>query len=243
MGQPEVLMTIVVFSIVQSILGMGLLVFGTPTLLLAGYSFIEALMLLLPASVAISFAQVASSQLPPKRFCLDFGLFCLPVLVVALSFVYLWQTKLPLELLIAGILFASVVVCFFPNAEARLAESQRRNYHVTLILMGLVHGLSNMGGSVLSILARSQSKCKRVVRSYVAFCYLAFGLIQILTLFAFGATSLSAYMFVSAALAVTVFLVTEKFIFGSLADCLFRRIINSFMFSYAILLTVNQLAL
>ena len=46
----------------QSIFGIGLLLFGTPTFLLLGYNFLEVLSLLLPMSVTISFIQFFSSK-------------------------------------------------------------------------------------------------------------------------------------------------------------------------------------
>ena len=49
---------IALFSIVQSMFGVGLLLFGTPTLLLLEYSYSETLWLLLPCSLTISLIQV-----------------------------------------------------------------------------------------------------------------------------------------------------------------------------------------
>lgn len=49
---------IMLFSVIQSIFGMGILVFGTPALLLLGYDFSSVLGLLLPSSVLISFTQL-----------------------------------------------------------------------------------------------------------------------------------------------------------------------------------------
>ena len=46
------------FAFIQSITGVGILLFGTPTLLLAGYSFSETLSLVLPSSLLVSFLQI-----------------------------------------------------------------------------------------------------------------------------------------------------------------------------------------
>ena len=65
---------IAVFSIVQSIFGVGLLLFGTPTLLLLGYSYSETLWLLLPCSVTISLIQVVNDYKlieAKKKSCLS----------------------------------------------------------------------------------------------------------------------------------------------------------------------------
>ena len=50
--------TIFLFAILQSIFGIGILFFGTPTLLLLGFPFAETLSVLLPASLAVSAFQV-----------------------------------------------------------------------------------------------------------------------------------------------------------------------------------------
>ena len=42
---------VAVLTVIQSLFGMGLLVFGTPTLILLGVDFTEALLILLPCSM------------------------------------------------------------------------------------------------------------------------------------------------------------------------------------------------
>ena len=53
-----ILLVIIFFTIIQSIFGVGLLVFGTPTLLLLDYTFYETLSFLLPSSIIVSLLQV-----------------------------------------------------------------------------------------------------------------------------------------------------------------------------------------
>ena len=50
----------------QSIFGVGLLLFGTPTFLLLNYNFLDTLNILLPISVSISFLQLIYSK--KKKF-------------------------------------------------------------------------------------------------------------------------------------------------------------------------------
>ena len=49
---------IFIFSVVQSIFGVGVLLFGTPTLVIMGYSYVETLWIVLPTSIVISLSQV-----------------------------------------------------------------------------------------------------------------------------------------------------------------------------------------
>ena len=54
----QLLLIISLFAILQSIVGIGLLLFGTPTLMLIGYSYEVVLSIILPASIVISALQV-----------------------------------------------------------------------------------------------------------------------------------------------------------------------------------------
>ena len=75
---------ICIFIFFQSIFGIGLLVFGTPTFILLGYSFSETLSFLLPISVSISAYQTFFSNYDIKTFKKNFFIFCLPALVLFL---------------------------------------------------------------------------------------------------------------------------------------------------------------
>ncbi|WP_367155723.1 hypothetical protein [Methylomonas sp. HYX-M1] len=55
----DILLTLMATAIVQSIFGAGVLLFGTPILLLLGYDFVDALVVLLPISLVINGLQIA----------------------------------------------------------------------------------------------------------------------------------------------------------------------------------------
>ena len=56
---PDILITVAVTTVIQSIFGVGVLLFGTPLLLILGYDFIQALYILLPISLTINLLQIA----------------------------------------------------------------------------------------------------------------------------------------------------------------------------------------
>ena len=75
---------IVALATVQSLFGVGLLVFGTPTLLLLGLPFDRVLLLLLPCSITVSALQVATSGgLTLDPFRRQFLTFTTPTLIIA----------------------------------------------------------------------------------------------------------------------------------------------------------------
>jgi len=55
----DILLTVVATVLVQSIFGAGVLLFGTPILLLLGYEFVEVLVILLPISLVVNGLQIA----------------------------------------------------------------------------------------------------------------------------------------------------------------------------------------
>ena len=63
----EVIFIVLIFSIVQSIFGVGLLLFGTPTLLLLGVGYEQVLWILLPSSITISLYQVFENKIQNYR--------------------------------------------------------------------------------------------------------------------------------------------------------------------------------
>ena len=54
----DILAALLLTTVIQSIFGVGILLFGTPLLLLLGYEFSYALSVLLPISIAINMLQV-----------------------------------------------------------------------------------------------------------------------------------------------------------------------------------------
>ena len=79
---------IIILIILQSIFGIGLLLFGTPTFILFGYSFAETLSLLLPISILISLIQIFFSKKKNMNFFKNFNLFFFSSFVFLIFFFF-----------------------------------------------------------------------------------------------------------------------------------------------------------
>jgi uncharacterized membrane protein YfcA len=55
----DIMLTVVFTSIIQSVFGAGVLLFGTPLLLLFGHDFVDVLVVLLPILISINLLQIA----------------------------------------------------------------------------------------------------------------------------------------------------------------------------------------
>lgn len=177
-----ILAVIAVLSVVQSIFGMGVLVFGTPTLLLMGYDFITILGYILPASFAISLLQVlaaGSSRVPVSR---HLYLLCLPGIAVGLWITEYSRLGSWTNTLIGGTLLLSASVRFWPPSRRLLTTMLERHLPTYHLIMGIIHGLTNLGGAMLAILVSGTNTEKEAIRYTVAHYYLAFSTIQMLLL-------------------------------------------------------------
>ena len=82
-----ILLVIIVTAIIQSIFGVGVLLFGTPLLLLGGYDFVTALTVLLPISLVINLFQIVKGKkLIDLQFYRKLLIYSIPFIVLFLVF-------------------------------------------------------------------------------------------------------------------------------------------------------------
>lgn len=184
---------VLVYSVVQSVFGVGLLVFGTPTLLLAGFSFEETLAYLLPCSIVISALQVRDGGLAFEPVRRDFLLFTAPaVLAGTLVALVVLDHKLNIRAVVGAMLLVTAAVRLVRPLRERLASLVRARLRPALVALGVVHGLSNLGGGLLTVIVSSLYRDdKDRTRKHVAFGYGVMAVIQLATLFATTAVTWS----------------------------------------------------
>jgi len=230
-----ILLIIGVLSVIQSFFGIGVLVFGTPTLLLLGHDFIATLGYLLPSSFAISLLQVVSSsskKVPIPRYLY---VLCLPGIGIGLWLTEAGSFILWTNLLVGGTLLISALVRFWPPSQNILTSLLNRNLPIYHVIMGLIHGFTNLGGALLAILAGGRSNEKEVIRYTIAYYYLAFSIIQMLFLAIFmGHRDFPATNLLHAVLAAFVYLLVGNKIFKSSNNYHYNFALSLFMAAYGV---------
>ena len=141
--------------------GVGLLVFGTPTLLLLGYPFDQVLAHLLPCSILISALQVRASggvRLDPLRR--RFLLLTAPTVLAGTLTVLLILGKVNVRPLVGAML---IVTAFLRlgGARERLYTLVCRRLDPLLVGLGGLLGLTNLGGGVLVVIVSSLARSGR----------------------------------------------------------------------------------
>ena len=177
----EILITIAVTSILQSIFGTGVLLFGTPILLMLGKDFQTTLAILLPASIFINFFQIRNNiKSIDTAFFKNLILFCLPMvfLTLYLSFSIHLDTNS-----VIGIFLIVISLKSSMKPISMIINWMLSFERLYLTMMGILHGLTNLGGSLLSGIVLSKELTKDSKRATIAasYCFMAF--IQIVTIY------------------------------------------------------------
>lgn len=233
--------TVFFFSIVQSLFGVGLLVFGTPTLLLLGYSFVDTIAVLLPASVVISLMQTLQGKEHLGELRKSIPLYAVPFIVLGLALVLGKILVLDVKLLVGVLLVCTAIIRFNAKVQQALAALLKKHTKVYLMLTGFVHGLSNMGGSFLTMLATSIYHDKESTRANIAYGYFVFALSQIIVLLVLHPEAFGLHCLVLAAVALITYRTLGSAIFMKSSQRAYQLLITIFIFAYGIVLIGQKL--
>ena len=226
-----VALIILVSMLTQLLFGVGVLLWGTPSLILLGYEFTTALSLLLPISLGISGLQVGQNfQHISKKETWSFIKLSLPLVVIGLIFV------LTLDINVEWFVFGALSIggLLRLNRFKTLSDRVVNFKDFMLPLIGIVHGMSNLGGGLLVIWVSQTDKTKLGLRSTVAACYLLLALFQIVTLMVYNdelIVFVSYFVF-----GISAYIILDQFIMGSIKDSVFDVLLTCAIFSMAFLM-------
>jgi len=237
----DILLAVVATSVVQSIFGVGVLLFGTPLLLLLGYGFVDALGVLLPVSIAISALQVLRHyEDVDAKFYKNVLVYSIPLVVLFL--VVVTTVKINISLVI-GPLLIFVALKNFSTVIERTLLSVVKYERIYLMAMGLVHGVSNLGGSMLTMIIYSKHYPKNKTRVTAAASYATVALCQLATLLLIGSDFTVSFAdkisFIQ--IAVVMFLLTEEMLYNGIDNEKYSKIFAMFLFASGILLIMKSL--
>ena len=232
------LLIIVLLSIFQSVFGIGLLIIGTPTFLLLGYNFFDVLNILLPFSITISLLQVIYSKEIDSGFNKKILLYCIPSLILALSILVKYENSIDFILLISfTIIFFSILnLSKFKNI---IFNDSDQRINISLVILGLIHGFTNLGGSFFTLICANINKQKKLMRHNIANGYLILGSVQLLFINIFYKTLIMSnlyYLYIP----ILSFFVAQYF-YNKINSQLFSKILNITVLLYGIYIFLNNL--
>jgi len=238
------LIIVIIFSFVQSIIGIGLLLFGTPTLLVLGYTFIETLNILLLPSIAISFLQVISFKNKKNDKIIfyqnNFFIICIPSLILGLLIMSNSYEFINFNYIVSMLLLLSAIsrlsIKFSNIIFGQLNNSVSK---IVFFIIGIIHGITNLGGSFLSLYVSAIFLDSKIETRYViALSYLVFGIIQIIYILLFHKASLDLIHLIYIAFAIIIFKIIGNKVFDLIYTNTYQKFITTLILIYSILLLI-----
>ena len=225
---------IFVLSVFQSVFGVGLLLFGTPTFLFIGYSFETTLVILLPVSISISFLQIIGQKFFVRPLITEYNIFCLPFLIMFLVITINSGKLIEIKVFVSILLIISSIVILNKDRITFINEYVVKYRKLCLILIGSIHGFTNMGGGFLSIFSTLVNSEDRVLtRNYISYGYFIMGVLQLIIILCIGLNNTNFTKLYYVLLSLVLYFPSQK-IFRKIDNQLFVKIINYFAFIYGI---------
>ena len=229
----------------QSVFGIGLLIFGTPTLLLLGYTFIETLNIILLPSISISFLQIVNSRNEVddslRKYKRLFIIYCIPFLLMGLFFIKFNYQLIDFKFYI-GLILIIITLIRVGSSENKFISNFLLSYlKISYIFIGILHGITNMGGSFLSILASSiYSESKQKTRYLIAYCYFIMGLIQYIFIQIFFGDNFNPYSIIYMLIPILIFQSFGNKLIDYISNIQYQKIISYIILFYGVLLLINR---
>ena len=175
-----------VISIIQSIVGVGILVVGTPIMLLMNFNILEIMKILLPISIISSVQNLiiikffySKKKIFFSKQLYNFFLFCLPTLIIGIYIIENFSNKINFNILVSFIILISIYLKF-TNNNVLILEKKTKNFF--LLSIGFVHGITNSGGTLLTLFLFNKKKDNLISRYETHFFYLLLASSQLLSI-------------------------------------------------------------
>ena len=236
----EILITVAFASFIQSIFGVGVLLLGPPLLILLGYNYFQALVVLLPISLLINLFQIIKYY-----SAIDLGfykkilMYTLPFIVIFLIFIN--KTKINIGIFI-GVLLLLVASKDLSSKANRIVNFLLQYEKSYLILLGILHGLTNLGGSLLTAIVHAKNYEKQITRSTIAASYATFATFQLATLFFtdFEIDIKLSLIALCMVVSLIVFFSAEKIIYANIDAKAYRKYFAVFIFLIGLLISIKS---
>ena len=231
-----------IIIVLQSIIGVGVLVLGTPFLLILNFDIVEIFFILLPISMLTSlinliiiFYKNKSLEKSSYQEFKKFFLICIPSIFLGLILLNFFESYINFKKLVSFIILFSLISVMLKDKIKFKINFFRKS---VLSVIGVIHGLTNSGGTLMTI-AIYNNKEKEYARLNTTFFYLVLATFHyFLTIFIF-----SDRFFFPSDLKIIAVLVLGTLIGNILVnhinDKLYKIIVSLLSFLSAIILLIS----
>ena len=248
------LLIIIIFLItIQTIIGVGILVLGTPLMLLFfNYEIIYIINFLLYFSILTSFINILISKFSPNdivlkdkdlkknKITLNFLLTCMPGIFIGLLFLKNFYLEINFGLLISLlIILLALLNIFFKKNLYPISNVKKKLY---IFLTGIVHGITNSGGTILVMFAGLSFKKFESARYYINYFYFYLASIQLVIFYVLFSNQVNLYEIIKHYLICSVVGIPLGLILKKkISNGIFRNIVNFIVIFSAISLFLKNI--
>ena len=156
-------LALMVLVVLQTVAGVGILVIGTPVLLIK-YSLVDILSILLPLSILTSLLNLFFFKSNKKKIRIKiekkikkyFFLICVPAIFFGLILLKKFENLINFNILVSFIILLSIFLKIKKNNLFNIQSNDLKK--ILVFVIGVIHGLTNAGGTLLSLFITSISK-------------------------------------------------------------------------------------
>ncbi len=232
--------------IMQTIAGVGVLVLGTPLMLIFNYQIIELINILLPISILTSLINYLYLKQNKKNFKIKldqnikktFIFIFLPSISIGLILVKEFNQALNFKILVSSTIMISLIIKWKFQPRIEVLSISIKKFIVAII--GVIHGLSNSGGTLLTIFFTILNKNKKNQSRYsITFYYLIFVFTQyMIFLVVFEKRILSNFSLEMIFLIIFGSLI-GNYLVKKISEIFFQRLIEALALFSAIVLLIS----
>ena len=223
----QIIILLIITSAIQSLFGVGVLLLGTPVLLLLGYPFIESLLILLPVSVSINILQISKDyRHVDYKFYKNIVIITIPLIMLFLFLV----EKINLDVSFGiGLFLIIISVQNYVKIVKKYLDIWLSYNRYFFVFMGVIHGLTNLGGSLLTAKIYNTDMNRLEKRSTVAISYMTFAVFQIIAILSLNyIPNLSNLYYILTG--VSTYLVVNKVVFQKITNASYDMLFAFFLF-------------
>ena len=179
------LSSVFLLIIIQSVYGVGILIFGVPILILYGFEYLDIIGLLLPSSMTISTLQIFKNRTVRSN-----ELKHLPLAIFGVSIGLAVAARIDTtEFMpaIVGALMLSAAFFRISTLTKKYMEYYFEKHQSTFhILNAILHGFTNLGGVLLTVYSSSVHNGKIPIVYCTALFYMVYAASQMIIIFLLG---------------------------------------------------------
>jgi uncharacterized protein len=220
---------VMLFVLIQSIYGAGILIFGVPVLMLYGLDYLEIIGILVPSSITISVLQLFKCRDIKSKEIKILPIAIIGIVIGLSTSIFASRTDI-VPTIIGTMMLLATLLRSNAAVKSRMAILLTKYRLIFHFLNAILHGFSNLGGILLTFYSASVHKEKIHSMHCTALFYLVYAGSQIIILFWIGQGSLFQSGFFYAPFTAALYLILGQKTFSLISQRQFDKLATLFFF-------------